>query len=105
MDWKKLEPKLLGILLGATVGAAILFGSLVGCGACIDDGDVKGAVSKQGYKDVVIKDKHIVAVSWRGCSDSDEAAYKVTATNANGQRVDLIVCAGWPFKGVTIRTK
>lgn len=77
-----------------------------GCsGACVDDGEVKSAVEKQGYSNVVIKEKFIVTHSYRGCSDSDDAAYKMQADNPKGDRVDIIVCAGWPFKGVTIRTK
>lgn len=85
--------------------ALLLITLLPGCGACVDDGKVRKAVEKQGYSDVKIKDKSVTAIGWRGCSDSDSAAYKMRAKNPKGQEVDIIVCAGWPFKGVTIRTK
>ena len=76
-----------------------------GCGACVDDKDVVRAVEKQGYSEVSIKDKSIFFVSWSGCSDSDAAKYDAKAKNPKGDSVDIIVCAGWPFKGVTVRTK
>ena len=79
--------------------------NIPGCGALVSDDNTVEAVMKQGYSDVQIKASHIFFVSWHGCGDSDRAAYKMAATNALGQRVDLIVCAGWPFKGVTVRTE
>lgn len=79
--------------------------TLTSCGACVSDSDVTKAVEKQGYTDVKIKSKHIFTVEMRGCSGSDDAAYKITATNSQGKRVGLTVCAGWPFKGVTVRSK
>ena len=89
--------------------SAILFGivclSFTGCGAFVNDSDVVRAVEKQGYSDVSIQDSHIFFVNWRGCSKEDDAAYSLVATNSAGNRVDLIACAGWPFKGVTVRTK
>ena len=76
-----------------------------GCGVFVSDSAVVGAVEKQGYRNVEILNSHVFFVNWRGCSGSDDAAYKLLATNVNGQRVELIACAGWPFKGVTVRTK
>ena len=87
------------ILLAVLVSAGI-----AGCGALVSEEGVAKSVEKQGYRDVQIVSKHIFFVGWRGCGKDDEAAFKVTATNPAGQRVDLTVCVGWPFKGVTIRT-
>lgn len=87
------------------MAAIMALALLPACGACIDDDKVKVAVEKQGYTDVKLRDKSIVFYNWAGCSDSDDAAYKARAKNAQGKQVDLIVCAGWPFKGVTVRTK
>ena len=63
------------------------------------------AVSKQGYSDVHIQHIHPFFASFFGCSNGDAAAYKMSATNALGRKVNLIACAGWPFKGVTVRTE
>tara|TARA_Y100000310_G_C20006690_1_gene501024 strand:- start:136 stop:420 length:285 start_codon:yes stop_codon:yes gene_type:complete len=76
-----------------------------GCGLMVDSSSIANAVSKQGYSDVRVHSKGVFFVSWRGCSKSDDAVFKVTAKNALNKQVNLIVCAGWPFKGVTIRTK
>lgn len=74
-------------------------------GACADSTETKQAIEKQGYSNVKITDKSIFFVGWRGCSSNDAIQYDVTAKNPKDQTVDLIVCSGWPFKGVTIRTK
>lgn len=94
------------ILAILTVFSLLLALTLSGCGSCVDDNSVKRAVEKQGYSEVKIKDKHIFMVGYHGCdSNSDAAAYEMKAVNAKGDRVALVVCAGWPFKGVTIRTR
>ena len=89
--------------------STILFGiicfALAGCGMFVSDSDVVKAVEKQGYSDVSIKASHIFFVRWRGCSNDDDAAYDLVAVNSAGHRVDVIACAGWPFKGVTVRTR
>jgi hypothetical protein len=51
-----------------------------------------------------VLDKNIFFVNWKGCSRGDDAQFDVKATNALDVDVDLVVCAGWPFKGVTIRS-
>ena len=75
------------------------------CGSCVDDANVIDAIEAQGFTNVSVEDKSIVFVGWAGCSDDDEAAYEITAINSLGKRVKLLACAGWPFKGVTIRSK
>lgn len=77
---------------------------VTGCGVLVSEDSVAGSVEKQGYRNVQIISKHIFFVEWRGCGKGDAVAFKATAINPIGQRVDLTVCSGWPFKGVTIRT-
>ena len=57
----------------------------------------------QGFTDVEVTGKAWLFVGLRGCGNDDAARFEVTATNSNGQRVDCLVCADWPFKGATIR--
>ena len=88
----------LAVILALTVLAS-------GCGVLCDDTKVAKAVEKQGYSDVNLYNKSVVFRSWSGCSASDDASWDGTATNPAGVKVNIIVCAGWPFKGVTVRTK
>ena len=78
---------------------------IASCGVLVDKEDVILAVAKQGYSDVKIMSSSYVMVETAGCSSSDSAAFEVSALNPLGKRVKLIACAGWPFKGVTIRTR
>ena len=89
-------------ILFALLAAAVL---LPGCGLLVSDSDTVEAVAKQGYSDVRIQHIHPFFASFFGCSNGDVAAYKMNATNALGRRVNLIACAGWPFKAVTVRTE
>lgn len=75
------------------------------CGVLVDDSHIVRAVENQGYSNVQINSKHILFVDWYGCSNEDEACYDIQATNPLGKRVGIIACAGWPFKGVTVRSK
>ena len=76
-----------------------------GCGFLVSDDHTVEAVEKQGYSDARIQRIHVFFVHYFGCSKEDDAAYKMSAKNALGRRVDLTTCAGWPFKGVTVRTE
>ena len=89
-------------ILFALLAAAVL---LPGCGLLVSDSDTVEVVAKQGYSDVRIQHIHPFFASFFGCSNGDVAAYKLSATNALGRRVNLIACAGWPFKAVTVRTE
>lgn len=58
--------------------------------------------------DVELGNKNIFFVGMRGCDgEKDAAVFKVLPyTNSDGLFVDnAIVCAGWPFKGYTVRFK
>jgi len=74
-------------------------------GCLLNPGDARRALEEQGYKDPVVEEQHICFAGFRGCSGSDAAAFDVEATNVLGKRVKLLVCAGWPFKGLTVRSK
>lgn len=87
-----------------SIGLVFLALMMTSCGTFVDTDRVARAVEKQGYRDVKITRKHIFFIAWRGCGKDDDAAFKATALNATGQQVDLTACAGWPFKGVTVRT-
>lgn len=78
---------------------------LAGCGAWVDEADAINGVENMGFTNVKIISKHIFAPNWNGCGSDDDVAFKVRATNPTGKRVNLIVCAGWPFKGVTVRSQ
>jgi len=65
---------------------------------------VIAAAEKQGYEDIVVKDKAIMFVSLRGCGGDDGLMIKASAMNPRNQRVDIILCAGF-YKGVTVRTE
>lgn len=86
------------------LGVIVLSLLVTACGALVDTDRVARAVEKQGYRNVKIVNKHIFFVTWRGCGKDDDVAFKAMAVNAAGQQVDITVCAGWLFKGVTVRT-
>ncbi len=62
------------------------------------------ALEKQGYQQVEIIGKSGLLVGLQGCEVGDAAKFTATALNPIGKKVDIFVCAGWPFKGATIRT-
>lgn len=92
----------------AVVGAglAVLAAALACCGENIEPARAVATMTSAGYKDVVVKAKHGLAPSFYGCSDSDDAAFDMAATNAAGEKTTAIVCCGWGFfadKACTIR--
>ena len=78
---------------------------LAGNGCMVSEKETIRAAEKQGYQDVQIKERHNFFSGWHGCGSSDSAAFKAKAKNPRGDDVDIIICAGWPFKGVTVRTE
>lgn len=83
----------------------ILIGAfcLSGCGVFIDDDKIIDAVKDAGYSSPIITAKHFILPSVFGCSRDDALAVDVIATNVQNKKVSLTVCAGWPFKNITIR--
>jgi hypothetical protein len=76
------------------------------CSGCLVSEDVAiRALETQGFSNVRVTDKHWILVGMQGCSDSDAAKFDAEATNSAGRRVQLYVCAGWLWKGATVRTQ
>ena len=61
------------------------------------------ALENSGFKDIVILDKDVTFIEWRGCGSDDTAAFQARAVNANGRTVEVTVCSAWR-KGATVRT-
>ncbi|MEA2098335.1 MAG: hypothetical protein U9P70_04675 [Patescibacteria group bacterium] len=98
---KKLSDTTNGI---AVIVIVIVFVFLIGGrGMLVDKQVAINTMEAQGFTDVKITDKAWFLVEFRGCGSDDTVRFEVTATNPNGQRVDCLVCADWPFKGATIR--
>lgn len=76
-----------------------------GRGAFLSENDAIMAAEKQGYSNVEVREKHIFFIGLRGAGNDDAALFQATATNPAGQKTDILICMGWPFKGATIRTK
>lgn len=62
-------------------------------------------MKNNGFSDIKIIEKQWFFVGFRGCAGGDNAKFIVKAINSRNQPVELYVCAGWPFKGATIRSK
>jgi len=56
----------------------------------------------QAFDKVLVVEKNIFFIGWRGCSGHDAARFVVRAKNSAGKDVTVYVCAGY-FKGGTIR--
>lgn len=84
------------------LGVVAVLGSC-GRGVFVDEADAMRAIEAHGYTDPSIVSSGWFAVGWRGCDEKDAAVFDVQATNAQGNRVGVLVCMGWPFKGATVR--
>lgn len=78
---------------------------LAGCGYLVDEGEACRVATAQGFSACRVTDSHVVTSGLAGCAKEDAAGFDVAATNPRGQRVALLVCCGWPFKGCTVRVK
>lgn len=99
---EKSSDSVFGIMI--LVMTAILFFALAR-GIFVSEDSAINSLETQGYSDVKITDSAWFMVGIRGCNQRDAARFTATATNPVGQEVEIYVCAGWPFKGGTIRTK
>lgn len=102
---KKIKTYLIVIAMVVLVGfsgfyiAAVVFFP----GYYVSDKDVIEAVEAYGFSDVKIEDKDLFWIDWSGCGKDDDALFEVSATNVAGKKVAIKACAGWPFKGITLR--
>lgn len=85
--------------------AVIMLMAMAGCGFLADEDQAIRAATNLGFTEVKVESRAVAFLKWRGCSKSDDAGFTVTGKNPHGQRVTLLVCVGWPFKGATIRTR
>lgn len=65
---------------------------------CTDDEGARRVLAQQGLEDVEV-------TGWTPfvCGKRDAYATGFKATNARGDRVEGVVCCGWPVKGCTVR--
>ena len=94
--------------LATVIVVALFLGVVVGCqaavGSMVPDRVAVDAMQQAGFSDVTVVAKTSVFVEFLGCSSEDAVKFDMTATNPAGVRVsNAYVCAGWPFKGATIR--
>jgi hypothetical protein len=57
----------------------------------------------EGYANITIIQKDGFIVEFRGCGSEDAAKFTATALNPRNESVTVYVCAGWIFKGATVR--
>lgn len=69
---------------------------------CAGNSDAISTMQRAGFKDVSVTDSSYVGVTWHGCSDTDNAAFDIAATNPAGDRTTATVCCG-TLKKCTIR--
>jgi hypothetical protein len=74
-------------------------------GSCVEQEVALHAVQVEGYTDAKVVDRHNVFAGWQGCAGEDAVGFDVEATNVKGERVKLLVCAGWWLKAATVRVR
>lgn len=88
----------------ATVLGVLLFLALVVCWIIWGDSDAearakaKAAVEASGFANVTITDRAILA-----CGENDAYRFRWRGENVAGKQVEGQACAGWFFKGWTVR--
>ena len=92
-------------VIGSLIGLIVLI--ILSCRGCVVDDrkPVEAVMKTQGFTEFTINDKDWLFVGLRGCQADEAAKFEVTATNPMGEKVNFLVCTGWPFKGATIRTE
>jgi hypothetical protein len=91
------------IMVVLAIALATIVG-FTGCGFLADEDQAVRAATNLGFTEVKVESRAVFLLNWRGCSKSDDAGFTVTGKNPQGQRVKLLVCVGWPFKGATVRS-
>lgn len=74
-------------------------------GFIVDENVAVRALETQGFSNIEITGKNWVVPFLVGCDKNDAVRFTARAKNSLGKTVDVMVCAGWPFKGATVRTK
>lgn len=96
---------LLELLIAVTIVivVVILFAQFSGCnskGPTVES--AKNAIMAQGFHDVQNVEAHYMA-SYYGCGQGDTYAFTANAVNVNNQRVNVVACTNYFYKGYTIR--
>lgn len=73
-------------------------------GQWVDEAIAFRTLETQGYANAQIVKTNRFFVAMRGCGSNDAAKFTMKAKNPVGKEVELFVCAGWLFKGATIRS-
>ena len=86
------------------IGAALVVVALAAqCSKSDDYSVAERALRAQGFTAPKVTSGHAWA-GVNGCDENDGVAYDATATNAQGNRVRLVVCCGLVLKGCTVRS-
>lgn len=92
-------------------GAAVLAGVLLlgrGCTAVVEQtygtDDAVATAEDMGFTNPEVTEVNRWLPGLQGCDEKDSIGFEMTATNAQGREVDLLVCKGL-FKGATLRQK
>lgn len=72
-------------------------------GAMVEDVVAIKALEEQGFQKVEINEKAWFLIELRG-GGHDCVRFKAAAINSLNRPVEVLVFAGWPFKGATIRS-
>lgn len=76
----------------------ILLLSILLLAGCTQPDKARELLDANGYKDI-----EITGYNWLSCSKDDTFHTGFKATGPTGKKVEGTVCAGWLFKGATIR--
>ncbi len=99
---KKLGSIVMGLVVLGVFGLVITF--IFARGIYVSEARAVKTLETNGFTDIEIVNKDVFFISWRGCGDSDVAAFDAKAINPNGRLVDISTCHGF-LKGGTVRVK
>ena len=93
---------------GATVAGAIAILAIIAAlmffpGRWADQNKAVRLLQDQGFTKILVVDRDIWWIDFKGGSGDDSALFTITATNPAGKTVTVHVFVGWPWKGATLR--
>ena len=74
-------------------------------GVFVDPNVAVRTLRMYGYSDIHMLESNWFMVWFRGGGFDDAARFRMAAKNPAGEKVEVCVFVGWPFKGATVRTK
>lgn len=75
------------------------------CGAQVDEDVAVKTLETYGFTDVKVISKDVYFIGCKGGDGNDNVKFTATATNPAGDRVEVEVFAGWPWKDATVRVR